>query len=146
MMAGKIVAMIQQLGPCVPLLQVFDLTSSLQFYCDVLGFHIVQRTDNEWWAMLKLGDATLMLNTAYEDGQRPPSPDRARVWGHTDVSLYFEYPDLDGLYSHLRVHGCEVTPPGHTSYGLRQMNVRDPDGYEICFTAPIANSEPIQEQ
>lgn len=132
--------MIRQLGPCVPLLQVFDLPSSLTFYCDVLGFHVVQRTDNEWWAMLKLGEAIVMLNTAYEDGERPLSPDPARVHGHTDVSLYFEYLELDALYSHLRTHGCQVTPPGVTSYGLRQMNVRDPDGYEICFTAPLASS------
>jgi len=49
--------------PCVPLLQIFDLSSSLKFYCDVLGFQIAQRTDHDWWAMLKLGDAMLMLNT-----------------------------------------------------------------------------------
>jgi catechol 2,3-dioxygenase-like lactoylglutathione lyase family enzyme len=133
--------MIRQLSPCVPLLQVFDLSLSLKFYCDVLGFHIVQRTDNEWWAMLRLGDAILMLNTAYENDQKPPSPDPARVRGHTDVSLYFEYLDLDALHSHLRAHRCQVAPPGHTSYGLRQMNVTDPDGYEICFTAPRALHE-----
>ena len=131
--------MIRQLGPCVPLLQVFDLPASLKFYCDVLGFHIVQRTDHEWWAMLKLGDAVLMLNTAYEDDRRPASPDPSRVRGHRDVSLYFEYLDLDALYAHLRAHNCQVTPPADTSYGLRQMNVSDPDGYEICFTAPLPN-------
>ena len=122
--------------PSVPLLQVFDLPASLKFYCDVLEFQVVQRTDNDWWAMLKHGDATLMLNTAYEDGQRPASPDPARVRGHRDVSLYFEYADLDALYSHLRAHGCQVTPPAVTSYGLRQMDISDPDGYELCFTAP----------
>jgi len=137
--------MIRELGPCVPLLQVFDLPSSLAFYCDVLGFQVVQRTDNEWWAMLKLGEAMLMLNTTYEEGERPLSPDPARVRGHADVSLYFEYLDLDTLYSHLRAHGWQVTPPAHTSYGLRQMNVRDPDGYEICFTAPLANFTPTSE-
>ena len=29
-------------------------------------------------------------------------------------------------------------PPGATSYGLRQLNVKDPDGYELCFRAPLA--------
>jgi hypothetical protein len=29
-------------------------------------FEIVQQTDDDWWAMIRLGSATLMLNTAYK--------------------------------------------------------------------------------
>lgn len=130
--------MIERLDPAVPLLQVFDMQTSLRFYRDVLGFEIVDQTDHDWWAMIKLGDAVLMLNTAYEDDKRPPSPDPQRVRGHKDVSLYFEFLDLDGLYVHLRRQGCDVKPPAKTSYGLMQMSLRDPDGYELCFTAPLA--------
>jgi uncharacterized glyoxalase superfamily protein PhnB len=107
----------------------------------VLGFEIVQRTDHDWWAMIRLGDATLMLNTAYEDDERPVSPDQRRVRGHNDVSLYFEFGDLDALYAHLRARACDVNPPGRTSYGLRQLNAKDPDGYELCFTAPLESPE-----
>jgi uncharacterized glyoxalase superfamily protein PhnB len=128
---------IERLDPAVPLLQVFDMQASLKFYCDVIGFQIVEKTDPDWWAMIRLGGATLMLNTAYEDGKRPRSADAKRVKGHQDVSLYFEFPDLDGLHAHLRGKGCKVNPPAKTSYGLRQMSVRDPDGYELCFTAPL---------
>ena len=128
--------MIPKLDPAVPLLQVFDMQTSLAFYRDVLGFGIVQQTDHDWWAMLRLGAATLMLNTAYEDDQRPSSADPKRVRGHWDVSLYFEFHDLDALYAHLKARGCELEPPANMSYGLRQLNVRDPDGYELCFTAP----------
>jgi uncharacterized glyoxalase superfamily protein PhnB len=128
---------IERLDPAVPLLQVFDMQASLTFYCDVIGFQIVEKTDHDWWAMIRLGGATLMLNTAYEDGKRPKSADPKRVKGHQDVSLYFEVLDLDGLHAHLRGKGCTVNPPAKTSYGLRQMNVRDPDGYELCFTAPL---------
>jgi len=116
------------------------MQTSLKFYCDVLGFQIVDKTDHDWWAMIKLGDAVLMLNTAYEDDQRPPKPEPARVRGHNDVALYFEFPDLDALYSHLRAKGCEVQPPASTSYGLRQLNITDPDGYELCFTAPLESA------
>jgi uncharacterized glyoxalase superfamily protein PhnB len=129
--------LITRLDATVPLLQVFDMQTSLRFYCAVLGFEVVQQTDHDWWAMIRLGDATLMLNTAYEDDRRPPSPDPKRVRGHNDVSLYFEFLDLDALYSHLHASGCDVKPPAPTSYGLRQLNVKDPDGYELCFTAPL---------
>jgi uncharacterized glyoxalase superfamily protein PhnB len=128
---------IDRLDPAVPLLQVFDMRASLTFYCDVLGFEVVDKTDANWWAMLRLGDATLMLNTAYEDDKRPAKADPKRVMGHKDVSLYFEFLDLDGLHAHLRSKGCEVRPPSKTSYGLMQMSLRDPDGYELCFTAPL---------
>jgi len=56
--------MIPRLDPAVPLLQVFDMQTSLAFYRDVLGFEIVQQTDDDWWAMIRLGSTALMLNTA----------------------------------------------------------------------------------
>jgi len=130
--------MIEHLDPAVPLLQVYDMQTSLKFYRDVLGFEIVQETDHEWWVMIRLGNATLMLNTAYEDKARPPAPDPERVLGHQDVSLYFDFDDLDALYQHLKTNGCDVRPPADTTYGLRQLNVRDPDGYELCFTAALS--------
>jgi glyoxylase I family protein len=130
--------MIGHLDPAVPLLQVYDMQTSLNFYRDVLGFEIVQETDHQWWAMIRLGNATLMLNTAYEDSARPPAPDPERVLGHQDVSLYFDFDDLDALYAHLKSNGCDVRPPADTTYGLRQLNVRDPDGYELCFTAALS--------
>jgi uncharacterized glyoxalase superfamily protein PhnB len=126
---------IERLDPAVPLLQVFDIQASLSFYCDIIGFQVVDKTAG--WAMMRLSGATLMLNTAYEDDKRPRSADPKRVKGHQDVSLYFEVLDLDGLHAHLRGKGCKVNPPAKTSYGLRQMSVRDPDGYELCFTAPL---------
>jgi uncharacterized glyoxalase superfamily protein PhnB len=61
-----------------------------------------------------------------------------RVLRHKDVSLYFEFADLDALYAHLRAKGGDLKPPAPKTYGLRQMSVNDPDGYELCFTAPLA--------
>ena len=61
-----------------PLLQVFDMPAALAFYRDKLGFEVVQSNapgDDCDWAMLKLGDEVLMLNTAYEKEFRPPAPD-----------------------------------------------------------------------
>src|SRR5947209_19614504 len=84
-----------------PLLEVFDLPASIAFYRDVLGFELVSG-DESWWCMLKLGGATVMLNTAYERDERPTAPDALRVRGHADTSLYFSSPDPDAVYAHLR--------------------------------------------
>jgi hypothetical protein len=43
---------------------------------------------------------------------------------------------LHALHAHLTSCGYELKPPANTSYGLRQLSVDDPDGYELCFTAP----------
>src|SRR5215204_6690486 len=52
----------------VPLIQVFDMPTSVAFYRDVLGFAVMNQSepgDNFDWGMLRLGDAVVMLNTAY---------------------------------------------------------------------------------
>ena len=86
--------------------------------------------------MLKLGEATLMLNTAYERDERPPEPELARVQGHADTSLYFSSPDPDEVYAHLLQKGWAVTEPAVTSYGMRQVSTKDPDGFQLFFICP----------
>ncbi len=68
-------------GLC-PLLEVFDMRRSLGFYRDLLGFEVVAAAppgDAAAWALLRRGGAELMLNTAYEQHERPPAPDPARI-------------------------------------------------------------------
>jgi catechol 2,3-dioxygenase-like lactoylglutathione lyase family enzyme len=119
-------------GLC-PLIQVFDMDSSLHFYCDLLGFTIVEKAEKGGWAWLRHGTADLMLNAAYDDGARPPEPDPARLLGHQDTVLFIGCPDVDGAYEHLRVKGLAVSKPKVAWYGMKQMSLKDPDGFEICF-------------
>jgi glyoxylase I family protein len=125
------------------LLEVFDMRTSIVFYRDVLGFEIVQTSDHGedfYWAMLKLGGATLMLNTAYDDGERPQIPDPGRVSGHADTELFFDCPDVDDVYTQLRAKGCDVRRPETTDYGMKQVWAKDPDGFQICFQCPIESN------
>jgi len=123
-------------GVCA-LLQVFDMPTSVRFYRDVLGFEIVETSvrdgDRFDWGLLRLGEAELMLNTAYEADDRPASPDPQRLSQHRDVCLYFGCPDPDAAYRHLRAKGVDVEPPKITPYGMNQLYVRDPDGFLLCF-------------
>lgn len=125
-------------GVC-PLLQVYDMPTALKFYRDVLGFEVVGTSpelgpDKYHWVWLRLGGADVMLNTAYEfDSERPVPADRARVAAHGDTGLFFGCPDVDGAYEALREQGVAVKPPKVARYGMKQMYVKDPDGYELCF-------------
>lgn len=122
-----------------PLLEVFDMPASLAFYRDKLGFRITGDSgqgDESGWVMLELGDATIMLNTAYDDGERPVSEDPARVAAHHDTCIYFGCPDVDAAYEHLKANGVKADPPQIAPYGMKQLYVPDPDGYNLCFQWP----------
>jgi len=120
-----------------PLLQVFDMPTSVKFYCDVLGFEIVSsdgkpKPDFDW-VLLKRDGIEVMLNTAYEKDHRPLQPDRVRISGHRDVTLYFGCPDVDAAYEHLRALNVDAKKPKVAWYGMKQLYLNDPDGYELCF-------------
>lgn len=124
-----------------PLLQVFDMPQSIAFYRDVLGFEIVRTSEPGplfYWALLRLNGVELMLNTAYEDDKRPPAPDTARVAAHDDTAIFFACPDVDAAYTHLCAQGVKVKPPVTQPYGMKQLYVTDPDGFNLCFQWPAA--------
>ena len=124
-----------------PLLQVFDMPASIHFYRDVLGFELASTStpgENFGWALLRFKGIELMLNTAYEEGQRPPSPNPVRVAAHSDTALYFGCADVDGAYRLLRDNGLDVQEPSVAPYGMKQLYVSDPDGYRLCFQWPAS--------
>lgn len=119
-----------------PLIAVFDMRTSLAFYRDVLGFTLVKQSgpgEDFGWGLLRLEDAELMLNTAYDRDERPATPDPARTAAHEDTTLYFGCRDVDAAFRHLRDKGVVVEPPRVSWYGMKQLYVKDPDGYLVCF-------------
>jgi catechol 2,3-dioxygenase-like lactoylglutathione lyase family enzyme len=122
------------------LLQVFDMPASVRFYRDILGFEVMETTERDGdqfdWGWIRLNDTRLMLNTAYEQDERPAQPDPARIRAHRDTCLYFRCPDVDAAYRHLRDHGVDVNEPKVAPYGMKQLYVTDPDGCSLCFQWP----------
>jgi glyoxylase I family protein len=127
------------------LLGVYDMPTSVRFYRDLLGFQVVSTSpilgeDYFHWALLRLGAAQFMLNTNFESNdERPAQSDVGRNAAHRDVCQYFECSDLDGAYEELRSKGVDAKRPTVASYGMRQLQIVDPDGYGICFQWPTAN-------
>jgi glyoxylase I family protein len=74
-----------------------------------------------------------MLNTAYDSGERPKERDAARWSGHADACLYIDCPDVDGAYHELTTKGLALDRPSVAPYGMKQLHVRDADGYQLCF-------------
>lgn len=120
-----------------PMLSVFDMPTSLKFYCDVLGWRLGSTQGGKApdceWADLSMNQLRLWLKTSYEKDKRPSAPDAARTMGHRDAILTFGCLDLDGAYKQLKEAGVAVQSPVVANFGLRQMYVTDPDGYVLCL-------------
>lgn len=122
-----------------PLISVFDMPTSLGFYRGILGFNVKADSgqgDNSGWVMLEKSGVILMLNTAYDDDERPAAPDPAHNAIHRDTYLYFECPSPNAAYEFLKSKGVQVDPPSIAYYGMKQLYLRDPDGYTLCFQCP----------
>jgi catechol 2,3-dioxygenase-like lactoylglutathione lyase family enzyme len=124
-----------------PLLQVYDMSRSLWFYRDVLGFKVMQSAgegDDVDWVSLHANGADLMLNTLYEQPQRPEEPDPQRMDAHKDTVIFFGCPNIDEAYHHLLSNGIRLQEPEITGYGWKAINFYDPDGYQICMHWPVS--------
>ena len=130
-----------------PLIQVFDMPASIRFYRDVLGFVVVAASGQVpdcGWALLRRNSDEIMLNTQFEDDDRPAVPDESRTRAHNDTCFYFGCHDLDAAYAHMLANGVAAQKPSVAPYGMRQLYFTDPDGYNLCFQHPV--SEETVEQ
>jgi len=132
-----------------PLLSIFDMPKAVWFYCDVLDFTIESRSPTYavddgvelfHWCMLKAGDARLMLNTAYDEGERPADRPR-RVEDPFGAWLYLACPNLDEAYARLQAAQVDCKPPQIVPYGgvyqFRTVSFSDPDGHGITLQWPL---------
>jgi glyoxylase I family protein len=125
-----------------PLIQVFDMPRSVAFYRDVLGFEVVTTSpgrspDDFDWGLLRLDGVFLMLNTAYESDARPAAPEPSRVAAHDDTTFYLRCREVDAAYAYLRGKGVDLEPPTIAPYGMKQLYLKDPDGFGICLQWPV---------
>lgn len=123
-----------------PLLQVFNMPRSLAFFRDVLGFTIVSDSgnrDESSWVWIQKDGCHLMLNDQYEPDSVPSECPPARIRWHKDTCLYLGCRDVESAYRFLRDRGLFVEPPTTAPYGMRQLYLIDPDGYNICFQESV---------
>jgi catechol 2,3-dioxygenase-like lactoylglutathione lyase family enzyme len=103
-------------------LVVDDVARSLDYYRDKLGFegHAYEK-DPANYAYASRGRCNVHL------AQGRPHPN-----GFFDVYVYVD--DVDALHDELRGRGAAIlNSPVETEYGLREIRVRDPDGYVLAF-------------
>ena len=117
-------------------LKVADLDRALGFYCDVLGFELMQRLSSGA-AFISAGGYHhhIGLNTWESKGGPPPPPGTTGLY-HTAI-LYPTRPALaDALY---RVLSAGIPLDGASDHGVSEaLYLRDPDenGVELYWDRP----------
>lgn len=107
-------------------LMVDDLTPSLEFYVDSLGFELVE----QWgpaFAMIKQGDDTVWLSGPQTSAAKP-MPDGSQPvpggWNRVVVQV----DDLDSVYADLKSKGAKFRNEPISGPGGKQVLVEDPSG------------------
>ena len=120
----------------VLLLVVKDIERSVAFYCESLGFEVTQRwlPDGKLaWCRIERGSAALMLQRSCEE-------DGSATGRGRGVCFYFLCDDANVLCAEFRAAGLAVIAPQVAFYGMNQLFVTDPDGYELCFQNVVAEA------
>ena len=114
----------------VPMLAVEDVSRSIHFYTQTLGFQLMGLLENggkPFWARFKASeDIELMVTNRHVGDSRPEGEFR-------DVILYFYPESVEQVRTRLLDSGLVVGKTLVTFYGMNEIRISDPDGYELCF-------------
>ena len=115
----------------VPFFMVVNMTNSLNFYVQGLGFEL----KNTWeprgkieWCRVVLGNASIMLQE-----YRTNIPVDKRGEG---VSVCFMCEDALTIYKQILSKGVSTTSEPFVGNNLWVVGLKDPDGYSIYFESP----------
>lgn len=103
-----------------------DLTATVTFYCDVLGFTIISDERDTDHPYVWLGRDGVRIGAA----ARPGVPDRESRRPPTGVELVLDVDDLLAERSRVAAAGWPVDEDlTHRPWGLIDFRLLDPDGY-----------------
>lgn len=118
----------------MPVLQVADVKRSEAFYCEKLGF----RSHGTWgegpdFCIVQRGRVTIALDRSRDGGPIPTN----QYW-----AAYVYVEDADALCAQARSKGVEIArEPKDAFYGLRDFDIRDPDGHLLAFGHDLSPGE-----
>ena len=108
-----------------PVLRCADYPRARAYYCDRLGFAVVEEGgEPPRFGILERDRAVLFLDS-WQGGP---------VAGCAGWDAYIHVVDLEGLFQAYQEAGAEIVRPIETTvYGMREFELLDPDGNRLCF-------------
>ncbi len=113
-----------------PVLHVPDVQAAVGYYRDALGF-VSDFGDDSYAVVWRDNSAVHFVKS-----DRSPS----------GVHLFQWVRNVDTCYMEMKARGAEITTePGDRPYGVRDFNVRDPNGVSIIFGQEIEGEQTAPE-
>lgn len=116
------------------ILGVADGAASAAYYCDILGFSVVQRPEGTGagWHVVERDGFRIWLGEAV-GSFRPISECSDHSW-----FAYAVVDDVDALHSEVTERGAELWHQLETKeWGMREFAVTTPDGHHIVFAQQV---------
>jgi uncharacterized glyoxalase superfamily protein PhnB len=119
-----------QLRGISPVFLVADVAKAAAYYADALGFRVPQMWgEPPHFCIAERDGIEIMLNQLGEGEQVVPN---SSYDGRFDA--YLSVTDADALFAEFAEKGAEVVcAPEDQPYGMREFQVRDPDGHLVAF-------------
>jgi uncharacterized glyoxalase superfamily protein PhnB len=132
-----------------------DMRKSVAFWRETLGFQIENvwpDADNPMWANMMLDRQSVMLGLAMPAeetkkfcGDDPAALKLAETLATefrenrpgVGINTYVMVPDIDAYHATLSKKIKGLAAPKTQFYGIREMQVQDPDGYRFTFYSPV---------
>ena len=116
-------------------LTVKDLSNSITWYCDVIGFTVERRMEREGKlasVAVRAGDVVLLLNQ--DNGEK--GWDRTKGEGFSLMITTDQ--SIDAVAQRIKSRGGTLDmEPTDTPWGARVFRVHDPDGYKFAISSNI---------
>ncbi len=128
------------LSRLIPLLNVEDVSASIDFFRNALGFEVERQFEDKSglvWAQLTHGDVVFMIN---RPDQAKSDHRRVRP-SYGETVFYFTVPDIHAAHQDLIEKGYDAGPIERQAYGVDEFTLRDPDGYEFAFAAQYGHDD-----
>lgn len=118
----------------MPVLQVAKVTRSEAFYRDSLGFDSTGTWgDGPEFCIVRRGAVTIAFDRSRDGAPVPLN----QYW-----AAYVYVEDADALCAEFRAKGVEIVRgPEDSFYGLRDFDIRDPDGHLIAFGSDLERAD-----
>ncbi len=113
-----------------PGLTANDAAKSIAWYCDVLGFKVIERWEHEGQFLgAQIGSGDISFNVGQDDWKMG----RDRVKGQGTRMYIVMGPDIDTYAEAIKARGGVLEHEPQDGWGMRTFSINDPDGFKLTF-------------
>ena len=107
-----------------------DAAKSVAWYCDVLGFTVIERWEHEGqFHGAQIGSGSVVMNIGQDDWKMG----RDRAKGQGTRMYIMTGPDIDAYANAITSRGGVLESGPADGWGMRTFSINDPDGFKLTF-------------